>query len=253
MMKYLLLCTGLLSTGLQASDCEYDKSIELTLDLAGSTELAVLAAAGDLEITGIEDSRSASIKGRVCVSKKEWLEQSRVETSGGKRAEIRVVLPDTSGWSFGSSYAYLDLELEVPGDIALVVRDSSGDIEIGDAGAVDVKDSSGDIEIRRASGPVNIQDSSGDIELADIDGDITIESDSSGGIRGKKVGGTVRVENDSSGDIRFSEVAEDFIVERDSSGDITADTIGGDFRVLRDGSGDISAINVSGEVVTPEN
>jgi hypothetical protein len=253
MKNILLLCACLASFGLQASDCDFEKSIDQTLDLAGSEELFVLAGAGDLRITGVKGSDVAQIKGRVCASEEEWLEQSGLELSGGKRAEIVVNLPDTDedgSWS-GNNYAYLDLELEVPQGIRLNVKDSSGNIEMDAVASVTLQDSSGDIEITLATGPINIRDSSGEIDLRNISGDVTIESDSSGDILGQNIEGTVLVESDSSGDIDFRDVGKDFVVESDSSGDISADGVGGDFNVQRDGSGAIRASNVEGEVNIP--
>jgi hypothetical protein len=244
----------LLPFSLQASDCKYSKDIDQTLDLAGSEELAVMAAAGDLRVQGDSGSTRAVIKGKVCASKEAWMEEARVETSGGRRAEITVDLPDNDNdWSLtGMNYIYLDLELNVPDHIALHVKDSSGDIEISGVGALTVRDSSGDIDIEDSTGPVAIQDSSGDIELKDITRQVTIESDSSGDIRGSDIQGSVLVVSDSSGDISFKDVGENFIVERDSSGDISATRIGGDFRVERDGSGEISARDVKGAVDIPD-
>jgi hypothetical protein len=253
MKKFMFLCACLVSYGLQASDCEFEAMIDQTLDLSGSEELSVLAAAGSLEITGTKGSDVATIKGRVCVSEEEWLEESGVKTSGGNRAEIIVNLADTDdggSWT-GNNYAYLDLELEVPEGIRLNVRDSSGDIVMEGVGTVTVQDSSGDMKIAHASGPVSIKDSSGEIDVSDISGDVTIESDSSGDILGKDIEGTVLVKSDSSGDIEFSDVGEDFVVERDSSGDISATRVGGDFQVLRDGSGEINATYIDGEVEIP--
>jgi len=254
MKKFLILSACLICSSLQAWDCKFDKKIDQTLDLGASEELTVLAAAGDLVVAGVEGSSVATIRGRVCVSKEEWLDESRVETREGNRAEIIVELPDTDGgWSLtGLRYAYLDLKLEVPEGIPVNIKDSSGDIEIEGVGELSVKDSSGDIEIVDIKHSVAISDSSGDIVLRDIEGNVTIESDSSGDIRGSDIEGTVLVKQDSSGDIRFSDVGEDYIVERDSSGDITANMVGGDFRVLSDGSGDVHASKVSGEVDIPE-
>lgn len=254
MIRFLLLSACLVSASAQAWDCKYEKNIDQELDLAGSEELSVLAAAGDLEITGTSGSNVATIRGRLCVSEEDWLDESSVDTKSGKEAEIVVQLPDTDGgWSLtGRRYAYLDLELEVPDDVALKVKDSSGDVEISGVGAITVRDSSGDITIEDSAGPVEVSDSSGDIEITDIRGDVTVESDSSGDIRGRDIGGSVLVANDSSGDIRFKNVSQNFIVQRDSSGDITAEHVGGDFEVLRDGSGDIDARDVKGEVRIPD-
>lgn len=255
MTRHFVLGALLASIGSQAWawDCGHEKAIDETLDLSGTSELAVRAAAGELKISGREGSTEARIRGRVCASEEEWLEQAGVATESGERAEIRVYLPDVgSSWSWtGGRYVYLDLELEVPASVPLDVRDSSGDMRIEGVGAVSVRDSSGEIEISDSSGPVTVEDSSGDVELRDIGGDVTVASDSSGELRGYDIEGTVLVKRDSSGDIRFRDVGRHFIVERDSSGDISADRVGGDFRVLRDSSGDIDADNVTGEVDIP--
>lgn len=253
MRKTVLILAILATPTLQAWDCKHEKQIEQELDLSGSETLSVEAAAGDLEIKGGSGDK-ARIRGKVCVSEEEWLDESGVEVSGGRNASIAVVLPKSSNsWSWtGSEYASLDLELSVPAGIRLDVSDSSGDVFIEGVAAVSVKDSSGDVEIYDIQGDVSLADSSGDIDVEGVGGNVTVENDSSGDIRGERIDGSVLVRKDSSGGIRFSDVGQDFVVEKDSSGDITARDIGGDFRVLADGSGDIRAHNVNGRVETPE-
>ena len=242
------------STSVSANWCKYEKNIDMTLDLSATDLLAISAVAGDLNVTGVSGSDEAVIKGKVCASKESWLEDASINTQAGQHAEINVDLPDVgSGWSFtGNSYISMDLDIEVPQDLALKVRDSSGDMLLKNTGALSVQDSSGDIEIAAARGPVSIQDSSGDVDIDKVDGDLTIESDSSGDVYASGINGNVLVENDSSGDLRFTDISQDVVVERDSSGDIRATDVGGDFRVLKDGSGSIHSSNVTGEVSVPE-
>lgn len=252
----LLLAALLLiqiSSEASAESCRYEKNINKTLDVSKSELLAISATAGDLDIVGVSQSGQVIIHGRVCASKESWLEQSKIITTAGKHAEIIVDLPDSSGsWtSFGSSYAWMDLHIEVPQDLALDIKDSSGDMLLQNIAAVEIKDSSGDIEVESARGTISISDSSGDIEIEGAEGDLTIESDSSGDIDVIDINGNVLVKSDSSGDIEVSDVSNDFVVERDSSGDISAEDVGGDFRVLKDGSGDIDSRGVEGEVDIP--
>jgi len=249
----VLLLLVLIASDLQA-DCEFERLLDQSLDVSDSQSLAIAAGAGELEIVGVSRSDEVKISGKICVSEEHWLDESRLETSSGDRAEINVVLPDVSGgWSlWGSKYAYMDLELEVPDGLALELRDSSGDIEIEDIFTLWVQDSSGDIDIRNAAGLVEIKDSSGDIEVHGLQGDFTIISDSSGDIRGSGIEGNVRVESDSSGEIWFTNVRKDVIIEQDSSGDIIAEDVGGDFRVLKDSSGRIHSEDIAGEVVIPD-
>lgn len=43
------------STSVHASDCKYEKKINLELDLSDSQTLTINALAGDLEIDGVKD------------------------------------------------------------------------------------------------------------------------------------------------------------------------------------------------------
>ena len=262
-MKYpirfwTLVLTGLLiyqfSTNLNADSCKFMKDIDLSIDLSRSDILAINAAAGDLSVTGVSGSDQAVIRGKACASKQAWLDESGLNTSNGRNAEINVNLPDIDGgWSMtGNNYVWMDLNIKVPESMPLEVRDSSGDMLLKNVAGVNVQDSSGDIEIENARGQVYIRDSSGDIDIDEAEGDITIESDSSGDIYANDVNGSVLVMQDSSGDIDVSHVSNNVMVERDSSGDISATDIGGDFSVLKDGSGSIRSNNVQGEVQIPE-
>ena len=248
------LAATLVSGGVQASDCEFEKKIDLTLDLSGSEQLTISATAGDLEVNGYADRGDARIRGKVCASEEQWLDDSRVVTASGRDASIAVETPAMEdGWTFFSRrYLYVDLEIDVPTAVALDIRDSSGDVAVIGTGPVNIRDSSGDIELENVDGSAVLKDSSGDIKLRHIAGDVTVRQDSSGDIYGRDIQGSVLVEHDSSGDIRFEEVLGDYVVERDSSGDIVAETVGGAFRVLSDGSGDVSYTGVSGEVKVPD-
>lgn len=241
------------STEVSADWCKYEKEIDITLDVSNSDVLVILAAAGDLDIRGVSGSGEAVIHGKVCVSKQAWLDDSEVETIAGERAQIIVNLPDTAGgWSlFGTSYASLDLTIELPQTITLEVKDSSGDITIRNVAALALQDSSGDIEIEHATGPVSIKDSSGDIEIKHVGSAVTIR-DSSGDIDVDQVTGNFTIEADSSGDIRATNISGTVLVIKDSSGDITVKAIGGDFRVLADGSGSIRSHDVKGKIETPK-
>lgn len=236
MSKWIAVFTACFAMGAQADSCEFQKEIDESLDLSGSDSLSIAAAAGELDIRGTSGSDQARIRGRVCVSEEQWLDQSNVSMRSGRNAEIGVVLPDIDGGFsvFGSRYAYIDLEIDVPDTIALNVRDSSGDLDIQNVASLELQDSSGDIDIDSTTGSVSIQDSSGDIDA-------------------QYIGGTFTIVSDSSGDIYVTDVEQDVIVERDSSGDITAEDVGGNFAVLRDSSGDIDSKRISGDIDIPEN
>jgi len=252
----LLVCLLIFqySSSATADWCKYTTDIELTLDLSDSETLAISAAAGELEIIGVAGADEAVIRGKVCASKEAWLEESRIATTSGKQAQINVVLPEhESGWSIiGGNYLRLDLRIEVPENLTLEIRDSSGDLSLKNVADVNLQDSSGDINIENARGELVIRDSSGDINIDQLDGNLTIIADSSGDIYVENVRGEVLIKRDSSGDIRVAHVSENFIVELDSSGDINARDIGGDFRVYKDGSGGIYYKDIKGQTELPD-
>jgi hypothetical protein len=222
--------------------------------LTQSDKLAIAAAAGELEIIGMSGTDKAIIRGKVCASREAWLEESRVETTAGRQAQINVILPEhESGWSLlGGNYLALDLYIEVPENLSLQIKDSSGDLTLENVADVNLQDSSGDIDIENARGELVIKDSSGDIDIDQLDGNLTVIADSSGDIYIENVRGEVLIKRDSSGDIRIAHVSENVIVERDTSGDINVRDVGGDFRVLRDGSGEIRSDDIKGQVELPQ-
>ena len=249
----VLLLVFQYSTDAVSDWCNFKTDIELTLDVSETEILAIAAAAGELEIIGIQGNDTAYISGTVCASKESYLEESRIATVAGKHAKISVVLPDTKGgWMFArNNYVSLDLRIEVPEELMLEIKDSSGDMTLHSVTVVSLMDSSGDIEIDNARGILAIRDSSGDIDIDRHFGDLTIQSDSSGDIYVENVQGHVLIEEDSSGDIRVAHVTDSVVVLRDASGDIRARDVGGDFRVHRDGSGEIRSSNIRGQVELP--
>lgn len=255
-------------------DCEFTAKREIALDTKGLERLAVIAAAGDLDIRGEAGLTRATASGTACASTQALLDAVQLVQGGGNGPEadgstIRVVTPE-GGWSWGDTYAYLDLAVRVPTTLALDVQDSSGDVAVENVAALNVRDSSGDLEIRGVRGAIRIDDSSGDVDVRDagsvvvgddssgdlefsnIAGDAVVQSDSSGDIDFADIRGNARVDVDSSGDIVFERVQGSASVENDSSGSIRADVVGGDFIVRNDGSGGISHSDVAGRVDVPE-
>ena len=272
-MSVRWILTGLMCVAAtaQADDCKYERQLDENLPLRGASSLAVIARAGQLEITGVAGIKNAEINGRACASNKAWLDEINLFAEQGDSATIEALVPDvhSEGWNWNDRYAYLDLTIRVPATLALEVRDSSGDIRMenvgsldltdssgevvieGTNGAVSIRDSSGDLELSDIGGSLEIQDSSGEIEVAGVDGDFTVLADSSGSIFAERISGEARIVRDGSGDIRLANVARDAIVERDSSGGIMVNDVEGDFVVGRDGGGGIKYRDVSGQIDIP--
>jgi hypothetical protein len=170
-----------------------------------------------------------------------------VQQREGADASVGTRIPDIDGRLFASDYAYIDVHVRMPAELALSLRDSSGDLEVSKlTNGVRVKDSSGDIRLHDLGGSVDVTDTSGDIIARRIAGDFTVSSDSSGDIVVDDVKGSAIVKEDSSGDIELRHVGGDARVDRDSSGDIDFVDIGRDAIVGVDGSGGVTADGVKG-------
>lgn len=242
-----------LSTAAPASwndDCKFRAERRVDVAAAELNRLRLETGAGDLRITGQAAGTKIEVVGKACASSQANLDRIQLDSRrDGSDEFVGTVLPDSdNNWHlFGDGdYAYMDVEVRVPTRLALVVKDSSGDIDIDDVGALELTDSSGDIHARKLGGDVRITDTSGDIIVDEVKGKATIVSDSSGDIDLRHVHGDAAVLEDSSGDIELVDVEGNAEVGKDSSGDIRFSHIGGSADVGRDSSGSIVADHVRG-------
>lgn len=252
-LSLVLVSLFTISTAI-AGDCEYSKKVSRSLDLNGVKQIRVDAGAGGLDITGVEGLDEIVIDAKVCASEQSLLDASDIEqkiTAG--RAEIYTeIAKDSSSWNWSSEYAYIDLELKVPANAVLEVRDSSGEATVKNVAELNMKDSSGELTIADIAGNLTVTDSSGALNINDIGGEVEV-TDSSGGIYISDVKQGVLVVADSSGSIEAKRIGRDVHVRADSSGSISVKDVGGDFRVDRDSSGAINYKRVAGKVSLPEN
>jgi hypothetical protein len=266
--SFALVAAGMGPATASAESCDFRNA---GVDAAGVVKIVIHAGAGDLKVHGTADGRRIDAKGVACAGKQALLDQSQLSV----RREGNVVFVETKlpqegeGWTWGKNeYAYLDLGVSLPANIAieavdssgdatfedlksLVLQDSSGDLTLARiAGALEVNDSSGDVEIDRA-GSVRVNDSSGNLDIDEVSGDVVVENDSSGDIEIAQVKGSVTIEQDSSGTIRVEDVRGSVTVDNDSSGDIYAGRVNGDFTVKNDSSGSIGHTAIGGKISVP--
>jgi DUF4097 and DUF4098 domain-containing protein YvlB len=269
-VKNLILLFAILATisptSVLAASCSATKTINEELSLQGISLLRVNALAGYLEIRPSTD-KSVHFSGRSCSDEEEWLQHMTVDVERSDQVlELTVIIPYDDA-DFDASYAYMDIDLEIPENLPTEIRDSSGDINteqvsitsIDDSSgnirvrdnntSLTIKDSSGRIEVRELRGDLEIADSSGDIDVFDIKGNVTIPRDSSGDIDIETVTGTVVVGRDGSGDIDIQDVKLNVEIGSDGSGSIKVLEVEGAVTIGSDGSGTISIANISGDLL----
>lgn len=213
---------------------------------AGGTRLIRIdAGPGSLRIKGIPGLNEVRAAAAASASDPETLKKMRLVTRReGDIISVTALVPENPGGAMAS----MDMVLEVPGNAALAVRDTSGDIEISDVGSIDLDDDSGDIRIQRASGNIRIIDDSGELEILQVLGNVDIRDDS-GGISIQRAGGNITID-DRSGDIYVAD-AYGQVVIRDTSGDIRIQNVNGDLVIKSDGAGNIQYSNIRGRVILP--
>ena len=229
-----------------AEQCEVSKRIHEEFPASAISTLKINALAGYLEISATE-SGNISFSGRACSDEPEWLERMSLDIERDDDVLILTVMIPYDDQDFDARYAHMDIDITLPADLVIEVKDSSGDIFISNVSASRIDDSSGNIRVSQNLVPINIRDSSGKIDVRDLRGDLEI-SDSSGDIEIREVYGSVRIPRDSSGDIDIETVTGIVDIERDGSGDIDISDISADVSIGSDGSGSIKINSVQGGV-----
>ena len=247
-------CLTLLALALPAQagwfddGCRFSAERSAAIDATGAERVEIVGRAGDLRVHPGTGTLLTG-HGRACVSREEYLAETRVlARRDGKVLRLWVEAPD-SFVGFGVFYASLDLVVDVPAGLPVSISDTSGDLRVEDLPVTRITDSSGDIRAVRLTADVEINDSSGDIRVEDAAGRVRV-TDSSGDIviRGAR---EVVIPTDSSGDIVVSHVASDVRIESDSSGDVTVTDVGRNVDLLADSSGDVHVTGVRGAVRLP--
>src|ERR1700727_2715123 len=124
-MRFLIFSTLMLAgAGAFANECAYEEPRNLDIDAAGLHALEAKLGSSDLRAEGDAGMNKIEVRARACSSDKSRLaglklDQSRV----GDTVTLTTHQADQQMFStFGSNYAYIDLEVRMPQSLALRVR-----------------------------------------------------------------------------------------------------------------------------------
>jgi hypothetical protein len=230
-------------------DCRATAPRDAVVDAGAALRVRVEALAGSLRIEGRPGVTSVTVRGRACALTEALLGQVGLDAvREGGDVLVRARLPEARGW-WGDGRAWLDLVLEVPDTLPLIVGDGSGAARIRGIASLDVTDGSGELVVEDVSGDVRIHDGSGALHVRDVAGAVRIR-DGSGGIEVRSVG-SLTVEADGSGSIGVEAVRGDVRVRRDGSGAIDVRDVDGDLIVGPHGAGGVRHRDVRGRVAVP--
>ncbi|HEY9132234.1 MAG TPA: DUF4097 family beta strand repeat-containing protein [Dyella sp.] len=250
-MRRLILATLLLVplTAFAHEECKYQAPRNMKLDLTGVTQVQFDNGSYDLHITG-SDSAAGEVTGRACASDQKLLEKLVVtQRREGDRLIVKLG-GESFGWTFGSYQASLDISVQLPSKLPIVINVGSGDGWVSNIMRVEGRVGSGDLHLTDIGDTLIASVGSGDIDGRNI-GRIELGSVGSGDAKFHDIKGDVKVGSIGSGDATFIGVGGSVRADTLGSGDLTVRNVRGDLTVGAKGSGDVHKSDISGKVNVP--
>ncbi|MGH8157342.1 MAG: DUF4097 family beta strand repeat-containing protein [Rhodanobacter sp.] len=274
-MRKAILTLLLITVPLAASaaNCRYSEPRNADLDAAGLNSLLLTLGSTDLDIQGVPGLNKVEVRGTACASDASKLKDLQMSASrSGAQATVdtRHDRGNITFSLFGSSYAYLKLQVRVPASLAIKVDSGSGDVDASNLASLDFSSGSGDLTADHITGALALQlgsadvkvqhvgsvslhrSGSGDVHVDGVSGDVQADHSGSGDLDFSNVGGSVNIGATGSGDVTLSNISHDAKVGSTGSGDVTANGVNGNFTVDASGSGDIHHANVKGKISIPK-
>lgn len=251
-----LLTTALLFAPIAAfaaSPCKYEAPRNLQLDLAGVRSVQIDVNSQDLHLTGSDNAKGLTLTGRACASEQAMLDKLQV-TQRREGDQLLIDIGNTGSFSFslfgGSSYASLDVTVQLPANLPVTVRVGSGDADVSGVQQLQTNVGSGDLHVRQVSGKFATSVGSGDVDATDI-GSLDLGSVGSGDFKAEGIKGDARIGSIGSGDVTLRNVGGSVRADTLGSGDLDVSDVGGDFSLGAKGSGDVNHSGVKGKVSVP--
>ena len=246
-----LILAAVSTTALADHDCKFKAERNLDIDPAGLKALTLVLGSSDAQVEGVAGIKRIEVRGKACASEEEWLKDLTVDQErGGDRVRV-TTSKNRSGTHInllGSSYAYIDLTVRIPADLALEVDAGSGDADVGNVASLRFTSGSGDLKAHHVAGDVLVKVGSGDAIIDDIGG-LDVERVGSGDIRASNARGDIKVGHVGSGDVTFADVRGSVRIESVGSGDVGVRRTGGDVEIGSIGSGDVTVDGVGGNFI----
>jgi len=253
MWKFLPLALLLSPATAHAEECRFQAPRNATLDLTGVHTLVVELGQHNLHLNGTPAS-TGHVSGRACASAKDRLDDLRLTQHREGDRLVLAAESTSSNWNislFGSHYAYLDLQVDVPATLAVELEVGSGDAKVANVAQLDARVGSGDLQIKGVRGRFDAHVGSGDIKADDV-GETHVASIGSGDFTVNRVRGDISIGSIGSGDAELRAIGGSVDVKSIGSGDLRVDGVARDLHVARVGSGEVQHKGVAGRVDVPK-
>jgi DUF4097 and DUF4098 domain-containing protein YvlB len=256
-----------------AMPCKFSAPRNADIDGTGLKSLLLTLGSSDLDIQSVPGLNKVEVRGTACASEASWLPDVQLDTSrSGDHATATARNSHTSMTIslFGSSYAYLKLQVRVPAPLAINVDSGSGDVHASNLASLDFNSGSGDLVADHITGTLILKlgsadvqahqvgsvdlhsTGSGDVHIDGVQGNVKAGHSGSGDLGFDNVTGSVNVGATGSGDITLNHIGRDVDVGSTGSGDVNANGVDGNFSVHASGSGDVTHSNVKGKISVPK-
>ncbi len=235
-----------------AALCKYHAPRNLQIDLAGVHAVQIDVHSHNLHLTANNAVQKVVITGHACTSDNATLNSLQVTQ---KRVGDQLLL-DVGGDSqapsnlFGSSYAYMDINLQLPARVPVTLSVGSGNATVTGVQQLQGRVSSGDLHVRHVAGKYTASVGAGDIDANDI-GSLELSSVGSGDVKVEGIRGDVKIGSIGSGDVILRHVGGSVHADTLGSGDLGVKDVAGDFSLGAMGSGDVTQARVKGKLSLP--
>ncbi len=252
MRRLVLIALLLAPLSAVAVPCKFEAPRHLQLDLSGVRAVQIDVHSHDLHLIGSDSSKGLSLDGRACASAQAALDGLQVtQRRDGDRLLIDLGGNNHFSFSlFGSSYANLEVTVQLPANLPVTVSVGSGDADVRGVQQLQSLVGSGDLHVHSVGGKFGASVGSGDIDATDI-GSLDLGSVGSGDFKADGIKGDARIGSIGSGDAVLRRVGGSVRADTLGSGDLTVSDVSGDFTLGAKGSGDVSHTGVSGKVSVP--
>lgn len=254
MWKLVAAALLLAPTFAQANQCRFQAPRDAALDLTGIHTVVIELGQHTLHLSG-NAAAPSQIRGRACASSQDDLPSTQLtQRRDGDRLILTAENPSSNGNFFSlfgaSHYAWLDLNIDVPPNIAVELNLGSGDATIENVAQLDASVGSGDLKVKTVQGHFQAQVGSGDITAYDV-GETRIPSVGSGDVAINRVRGNLAIGSIGSGSTDLRAVGGNVDVKTIGSGDLRVNGVARDLHVASVGSGDVTHQAVAGKVDVP--
>ena len=237
-----------------ATQCEHEAPRNMRLDLAGVHGVQIDVNSYDLHVNGAPGTKQLVLNGRACASDAAMLDKLQI-TQRREGDQLIIDLGGDRHWSFsiglfGSSYANLEANVQLPPEMPVTVRVGSGDATVSGLQQLRSMVGSGDLHVSNIAGAFSTSVGSGDVGASDV-GSLQAGSVGSGDLKANGVKGDAKVGSIGSGDLTLRNVGGSVHVDTLGSGDLGVHDVVGDFSLGAKGSGDVDHSGVKGKVSVP--